>query len=141
MLSSSSMDEPQSLSVEHAECLTAWFQYLTTTCEIISILFLRFDKYQFLDLKIPSLTSCSHLLTNQMLLMDIIHNFTLWLNEQKSFAYKHELLHGMVFRCNQERTLYLPVPFLDQMVGNSFEIKNEKRKIEIPSFDISLTSF
>jgi hypothetical protein len=48
--------------------------------------------------------------------MDIIHNFTLWLNEQKFIAYKHESLHGMIFRCNQERTLYLPVPSLDQMV-------------------------
>jgi hypothetical protein len=30
------MDEPQSLSVEHAECLTTWFQYLTTNCKILS---------------------------------------------------------------------------------------------------------
>jgi hypothetical protein len=48
--------------------------------------------------------------------MDIIQSFTLWLNEQKFIAYKHESLHGMVFRCNQERTLYLPVPSLDEMV-------------------------
>jgi hypothetical protein len=50
--------------------------------------------------------------------MDIIHSFTSWLNEQKFIAYNHESLHGMVFRCNQERTLYLPVPSLDQMVEN-----------------------
>jgi hypothetical protein len=41
--------------------------------------------------------------------MDIIQSFTLSLH-------KHESLQGMVFRCNQERTLYVPVPSLDQMV-------------------------
>ncbi|CAF3845624.1 unnamed protein product, partial [Adineta steineri] len=98
ILSGSSMDEPQSLSVDYAECLTSWFQYLTTNYA-----------------KLPSLTSCSYTLTNRMLLMDIISNFTSWLNEQKFIAYKHESLHGMIFRCNKERTLYLPVPSVDQM--------------------------
>lgn len=31
------MDEPQSLSVEYAECLTTWFQYLTANCKILFI--------------------------------------------------------------------------------------------------------
>ncbi|CAF0736616.1 unnamed protein product [Adineta ricciae] len=98
ILSHSSMDEPQALSVQHAQCLTSWFQHLTTEHP-----------------KLPSLTSSSHTLSNRMLLVDVIHNFTSWLNDQKFIAYKHESLHGMIFRCNQERTLYLPVPSLDQM--------------------------
>ena len=48
--------------------------------------------------------------------MDIIHNFTSWLNDQKFIAYKHESLHGMIFRSNQERTLYLPVSSLNPPV-------------------------
>jgi len=41
------MDEPQSLSVGHAECLTTWFQYLTTNCKIFQIylFFLLNNKY------------------------------------------------------------------------------------------------
>jgi hypothetical protein len=63
--------------------------------------------------------------------MDIIHSFTLWLKDQKFIAYKHESLHGMVFCCNQERTLYLPVPLLDQMVSyfQSFEKRRKKKLI------------
>ncbi|UJR27028.1 hypothetical protein I4U23_008332 [Adineta vaga] len=98
MLSNSSMDEPQPLSFEHAQCLTLWFQHLTIE-----------------NPRPPSLTSCSHTLSNRILLVDVIHSFTSWLNDQKFIAYKHESLHGMIFRCNQERTLYLPVPSLDQM--------------------------
>ncbi|CAF2646870.1 unnamed protein product [Rotaria sp. Silwood2] len=98
MLSSSSIDEPQSLTVEHANRLITWFQYLSINYP-----------------KLPSVTCCSYTLANRILLMDIIHNFTLWLNEQKIIAYKHETLHGMIFRCDQEQTLYLPVPSLDQM--------------------------
>lgn len=49
--------------------------------------------------------------------MDIIEKFTTWLNNQRFIAYKHESLHGMVFHRNRERTLYVPTPSLDQMVG------------------------
>ncbi|CAF3449227.1 unnamed protein product [Rotaria sp. Silwood1] len=98
MLSSSSIDEPQSLTVGHVNRLTSWFQYLSTHHP-----------------KLPSVTCCSYTLANRILLMDIIHNFTSWLNEQKIPAYKHESLHGMIFRCNQEQTLYLPISGLDQM--------------------------
>jgi hypothetical protein len=115
MLSGSSIDEPQSLSVEHAECLTTWFHYLTTHCKIIQLFFIININF-FIDPKLPSLTSCSHTLANRILLIDIIQSFTKWLDDQKFIAYKHESLHGMVFRCNQERTLYLPVPSLDEMV-------------------------
>ncbi|CAF0727285.1 unnamed protein product [Rotaria sordida] len=98
ILSNSSTDEPQSLTVEHANRLTVWFQYLSTNYP-----------------KLPSVTCSSYTLTNRILVIDIIHNFTSWLHEQKIIAYKHESLHGMIFRCNQEQTLYLPVPSLDHM--------------------------
>lgn len=48
--------------------------------------------------------------------MDVLHNFTVWLNEQKIIPYKHESLHGVIFRCNPEQTLYVPVASFDQMV-------------------------
>lgn len=79
----------------------------------------RLDRsYLDLDAKLPSLTSSSYTLTNRILLMEIIQNYTYWLNEQKFNAHKHESLHGMIFRCNQERTLYQPVSSLDQLVGS-----------------------
>jgi hypothetical protein len=40
MLSNSSIDEPQSLPIEHAQCLTTWFQYLITHCKISQMSFL-----------------------------------------------------------------------------------------------------
>ncbi|CAF3840940.1 unnamed protein product [Rotaria magnacalcarata] len=98
MLSNSSMDEPQSLTIEHAHRLTAWFQHLS-------------QNYP----KLPSVTYGAYTLNNRILLMDIIQHFTSWLNDQRFIAYKHESLHGMVLRCNQERTLYLPLPTMDQM--------------------------
>ena len=114
------MDEPQSLSVEHAECLTLWFQYLTTNCKNIfsikSLFFLKVCFFLFLVPKLPSLTSCTHTLTNRILLIHVIESFKKWLDESRFTTYKPESLHGTVFRCNQERTLYLPVPSLDQMV-------------------------
>ena len=57
--------------------------------------------------------------------MDIIEKFTSWLNNQRFIAYKHESLHGMVFHCNQDRTLYVPTPSLDQMVGSALSIAME----------------
>lgn len=111
------------MTIEHAECLTNWFQYLTTLCKS-SCCFFRFLKtlyFLFLAPKLPSLTSSSHTLTNRILLLDIIQNFTQRLNESKPNPYKHESLHGTIYRCNPERTLYLPVPSLDQLV-NSFRL-------------------
>ncbi|CAM4873794.1 unnamed protein product [Rotaria socialis] len=98
MLSNSSMDEPQSLPIEHAHRLTAWFQHLS-------------QNYP----KLPSVTYGTYTLNNRILLIDIIQHFTSWLNDQKFIAYKHESLHGIVLRCNQEQTLYLPLPTMDQM--------------------------
>lgn len=86
----------------------------------------------FLDSKLPSLTSSSHTLANRILLIDIIRNFTSWLNDQRFNTYKHESLHGTVFRCNPEKTLYLPVPSLDQLV-NRFSV--------IPMIDLKSINF
>jgi len=44
MLSNSSIDEPQSLPIEHAQCLTTWFQYLITHCKISQRFFIH--KYE-----------------------------------------------------------------------------------------------
>lgn len=48
--------------------------------------------------------------------MDLIHQFTYWLNDDKSIPNKHESLHGAILRCNEDQTLYVPLPSLDQIV-------------------------